>query len=69
MVETSVIVEYLQFALPGPVHLLPADPMAALGVRFMDRLFDLHVMNAMQLAVDGGRPFRHLFPLGAPDRD
>ena len=20
-------------------------------------------------AVDGGRPFRHLFPLGAPDRD
>ena len=27
--------------------------MAALDVRFMDRFFDLHVMNAMQLAVDG----------------
>ena len=53
VVETSVIVEYLQLAHPGPVQLLPADPMAALDVRFMDRFFDLHVMNAMQLAVDG----------------
>lgn len=53
VVETSVIVEYLQLAHPGPARLLPADPMAALDVRFMDRFFDLHVMNAMQLAVDG----------------
>jgi glutathione S-transferase len=27
--------------------------MAALDVRFLDRFFDLHVMNATQLAVDG----------------
>ena len=27
--------------------------MEALPVRFMDRFFDLHVMNAMQYAVDG----------------
>ncbi len=27
--------------------------MAALDVRFLDRFFDLHVMNAAQLAVDG----------------
>ncbi len=53
VVETSVIVEYLQLVHPGPARLLPADPMAALDVRFMDRFFDLHVMNAMQLAVDG----------------
>ena len=33
--------------------LLPADPMAALDVRFLDRFFDLHVMNAAQHAVDG----------------
>jgi len=53
VVETSIIIEYLQNAHPGPVRLLPADPMAALEVRFLDRFFDLHVMNAMQLAVDG----------------
>lgn len=51
--ETSIIIEYLQLAHPGPVRLIPDDVMAALDVRFMDRFFDLHVMNAMQLAVDG----------------
>lgn len=51
VVETSVIIEYLQLAHPGPVPLLPADPLAALQVRFLDRFFDLHVMDAMQLAV------------------
>lgn len=51
VVETSIIVEYLQLAHPGPVRLLPADPMAALQVRFLDRFFDLHVMDAMQIAV------------------
>lgn len=53
VVETSIIIEYLQLAHPGPARLLPADPMAALEVRFMDRFFDLHVMNAAQHAVDG----------------
>lgn len=53
VVETSIIIEYLQLAHPGPVQLIPTDPMATLDVRFMDRFFDLHVMNAMQLAVDG----------------
>ncbi|NWF48413.1 glutathione S-transferase family protein [Hydrogenophaga sp. D2P1] len=52
IVETSLIIEYLQLAHPGPVRLLPADPMAALDVRFLDRYFDLYVMSAMQLAVD-----------------
>jgi glutathione S-transferase len=32
---------------------LPDDPHAALEVRFLDRFFDLHVMNAAQHAVDG----------------
>src|SRR5215475_6959699 len=53
IVETSIIIEYLQLAHPGSVRLLPTDPMAALDVRFMDRFFDLHVMNAAQHAVDG----------------
>lgn len=52
VVETSVIIEYLQLAHPGPVRLLPADPLVALDVRFLDRFFDLYVMSAMQLAVD-----------------
>jgi glutathione S-transferase len=51
--ETSIIIEYLQLAHPGPLRLLPADPTAALDVRFLDRFFDLHVMNAMQIAVNG----------------
>ncbi|MEJ7930696.1 glutathione S-transferase family protein [Ramlibacter sp. AN1015] len=53
VVETSIIIEYLQLEHPGPVQLLPDDPTAALDVRFLDRFFDLHVMNAAQHAVDG----------------
>jgi glutathione S-transferase len=53
IVETSIIIEYLQLAHPGPVRLLPADPMTALDVRFLDRFFDLHVMSPVQRAVDG----------------
>lgn len=52
VVESSIILEYLQLAHPGPLTLLPADPMAALEVRFFDRFFDLHVMDAMQVAVE-----------------
>jgi glutathione S-transferase len=51
--ETSIIIEYLQLVHPGPVRLLPADPTAALDVRFLDRFFDLHVMDAAQHAVNG----------------
>lgn len=53
VVETSIIIEYLGLTHPGAVQLVPADPMAALPVRFMDRFFDLHVMNGAQWAVDG----------------
>jgi len=53
VVETSIIIEYLQLAHPGPVRLLPDDPLSALDVRFMDRFFDLHVMSMVQHAVNG----------------
>ena len=53
VVETSIIIEYLHLAHPGPARLLPDDPLAALDVRFMDRFFDLHVMNMVQHAVNG----------------
>lgn len=53
VVETSIIIEYLQLVHPGPVRMLPGDPMAALDVRFLDRFFDLHVMSPVQHAVGG----------------
>lgn len=51
--ETSVIVEHLQLHRPGPVRLIPDDPRAALDVRFLDRVFDQHVMTPVQSAVAG----------------
>ncbi|KFN45891.1 glutathione S-transferase family protein [Arenimonas metalli] len=53
VVETSIIIEYLQQAHPGPVQLIPEEAALALEVRFMDRFFDLHVMDAAQHAVNG----------------
>lgn len=50
--ETSIIVEHLDVHHRGPVRFLPDDPGAALEVRLMDRVFDNHVMNAMQGAVN-----------------
>lgn len=61
VVESSIIIEHLALHHPGPVHLLPSEPVHALDIRFMDRFFDLHVMAAMQkpvfeaLRADGGR--------------
>ena len=50
--ESSIIIEYLQLVHAGPVRWLPADPLAALDVRLLDRFFDLHVMSPVQHAVD-----------------
>jgi glutathione S-transferase len=52
VVESSIVIEHLQLAHPGPVRLIPLDPVAALDVRFMDRFFDLHVMAPVQHAVN-----------------
>ena len=49
--ETSIIIEYLQTAYPGPVRFIPDDADAALRVRLMDRLFDSYVMTPMQAIV------------------
>lgn len=48
VIESSVIIEHLGVHHPGPVRLIPADPDAALEVRFLDRFFDNYVMSAMQ---------------------
>lgn len=51
LVESSIIIEHLQIHHAGPVRLIPEDPSIALEVRFLDRFFDLHVMDSMQVAV------------------
>ena len=51
--ETSIIIEYLGLHHPGPVRLIPPDAKAALDVRFLDRFFDIHIMDAAQHAVNG----------------
>ena len=52
VIESSIIVEYLDRRFPDGPRLLPEDGDAALGVRFMDRVFDNHVMGPMQAAVN-----------------
>lgn len=61
LAESSIIIEYLQLRYPGPISWLPGDALAALDVRALDRFFDLHIMNVMQVAVAGaltGDPVR-----------
>ncbi len=52
IVETSIIIEYLDLHHPGTVRFLPEDPAEALEVRLLDRFFDQYVMNAAQVAVN-----------------
>lgn len=54
--ESSIIIEHLDLHHPGP-RLIPADPEQALAVRFMDRVFDNHVMANMQAIVNENLPF------------
>jgi glutathione S-transferase len=49
--ESSIINEYLQLTYPGAAPLIPADPLLAIEMRFVDRFFDLHVMDPVQQAV------------------
>jgi glutathione S-transferase len=51
VIESSVIIEYLALRYPGPVRLIPAEPQAALEVRFLDRFFDNYVMTPMSRIV------------------
>ena len=48
VIESSIIIEYLDLHHGDALPMVPADPEAALEVRLMDRFFDQYVMNAMQ---------------------
>ena len=65
VVETSIIIEYLDRHYPGAARLIPQDPDQALEVRLWDRIFDLNVMNAFQPIVDDRlRPQERRDPAG-----
>jgi glutathione S-transferase len=49
VIETTPIIDYLQAHHPGPNRWIP-DGDLGLRVRFLDRFFDLYVMNNMQAA-------------------
>lgn len=51
LMESSIIIEYLDLHYPGPVRFVPSEPDAALEVRLLDRFFDLYVMGPVQAAV------------------
>lgn len=50
VVETSCIIEHLQACHPGPNPWIP-EGAPGRRVRFLDRFFDLHVMNNMSVSV------------------
>lgn len=57
LIESSIVIEHLDLAYPETAPLIPADRQAALEVRFMDRVFDNHVMAHMQAIVGEHLPF------------
>ena len=65
VIETNVIIEYIDRTAPGGPKLLPADPLAALEGRQMADVFDDYVAINMQRVVsDKLRPPEHSDPYG-----
>ncbi len=64
VIETSIIIEHLQARHPGPNRWIP-DGEDGRRVRFLDRFFDLYVMNNMTAPVfDALRPPESRDPFG-----
>lgn len=51
VIESSTIIEYLQWRHPGMVRLISDNPAMALEARIMDRFFDNHVSTPLQVIV------------------
>jgi glutathione S-transferase len=68
LIESTVIIEYLDLHYSGKTWLIPEDADIALNVRFMDRFFDNHIMTPMQKIVSDSMraPDRH-DPQGVDD--
>lgn len=68
VMEASVIIEHLDVHHPGRRRWLPADPAAALQVRFVDRFFDNYVQTPQQKVVfDALRPAEQRDARGVAD--
>lgn len=66
--ESSIIIEYLQIHHPGPVRMIPDDPVAGLEVRRLDRFIDNYIGTPQQkLVSDALRPDEHKDPAGVAD--
>jgi len=63
VIESTTIIEYLDLRHYERAPLIPALPADALDVRFMDRVFDNHVMTPMNAIVQ-----EYLIDKEAPDR-
>lgn len=67
VMESSIITEYLDRHYPG-TGLIPADPDAALRVRFLDRFFDHYVMQPQgRLVFEVLRPAESKDPFGVAE--
>lgn len=68
VLETSIIIEYLQVHHPGPVKLIPEDPDLALEARMLDRFFDNYVMTPQgRFVYDALRPAESRDPYGVEE--
>lgn len=68
VLESSIIIEYLDLYHSGPITLIPRDARLALDVRMLDRFFDNYVMTPMQKIVfDKIRPEDQRDPAGVAD--
>lgn len=68
VIETTIIIEYLQLHHPGRVKLIPEDPDLAVEARMLDRLFDNYVMTPQgKFVFDALRPPEARDPFGVEE--
>lgn len=68
VIESSIIIEYLDRHYPGTAPLIPADADSALEARTMDRFFDNYVQTPQQKIVfDSLRPAADRDPYGVKE--
>lgn len=68
VMESSIIIEYLDLHHPGRLRMIPTDAGEALEVRSMDRFFDNYIHAPVQKIVfDALRPPEHKDPYGASE--
>lgn len=68
LIESTIILEYLDQHYPGQTRLIPKDADAALEARFMDRFFDNCIMTPTQKPVSNAlRPEGQRDPFGVDE--